>query len=260
MKMLRLIRTAFSLSLRQAMAYRLNLFFDTVLAIVQLAASIGAIALVFSRTGLLAGWTAGEMLVLIGTYAVVTGLRSCFIDPSMGDFAQQIRDGRLDGCLLQPASSVLLATCCRHAPLGLLQTVLGCGVIIIGVRQLGETPSAVSILCWVLLTCTGLMIGWATTVVLASLAFWAPRLSLGMLHGAAWEFGRYPVTIYGTWLGRLLTYGFPVAAITTWPAQALTRGPELDGLIRSAGLALVFTLAAVGLWRQGVRCYTGATS
>jgi ABC-2 type transport system permease protein len=260
MKVARLLGTAFSLSLRRALAYRINLFFDALLALVELAASIATIGIIFAQTGLLAGWSAGQMLALIGTYALITGLRATFLDPSLSDLSQQIRDGRLDLYLLRPAPTVLLATSTRHAPLALVQSILGVVVIILGLRELAIVPSPLDVVGWAFLTLIGLMIGWATSVALASLAFWAPRLNLGVLHGAAWEFGRYPVDIYGRWLQRLLTFAFPVAAITTWPAQTLTGGPDASTLIVAVLLGSAFTAGSMLLWRLGVRRYTGATS
>jgi ABC-2 type transport system permease protein len=260
MRTARLVGTAFSLSLRRALAYRTNLMFDALLALVELTASIATIGIVFTRTGLLAGWSAGQMLALTGTYALITGLRATFLDPSLADFSQQIRDGRLDTYLLRPAAGVLLATCTRHAPLALVQSMLGIAVIILGLHELAVVPSPTAVAGWALLSLIGLLIGWATSVGLASLAFWAPRLSLGVLHGAAWETGRYPVDIYGRWLQRLLTFAFPVAAITTWPAKALTRGPDLGILAVAILLGSGFTAGTLLLWRLGVRRYTGATS
>jgi ABC-2 type transport system permease protein len=200
------------------------------------------------------------MLVLIGTYSLITGLRATFLDPSLGDFADQIRDGRLDTYLLQPASSVLLATGTRHAPVALVQSVLGAGVIVLGMQQLGTVPSLLALTGWLLLIVLALLIGWATSVGLASLAFWAPRLNLGVLHGAAWEFGRYPIDIYGGWLRRLLTFAFPVAVITTWPARTLIDGPDLGNLAMAVVLTSMFTAGTTLLWRLGLRRYTGATS
>lgn len=260
MRLLRILGTSFSLSLRQVFAYRVNLFFDALLAFIQLASSVAAIGFLFSRTGLLAGWRPGEMLVLIGTYAVMTGLRGTFIDPSISDFSERARDGRLDSCLLQPAPSVILATCTRHAPLVLLQSILGIGVLLLGLRELHTVPSPAGVAGWMLLTGAGLLIGWATTVALACLAFWAPRLSFGVLHDAAWQFGRYPVDIYGRSMRLVLTYVFPIAVVTTWPARALTRGPELRVLLIAPALAIGFTGGALILWRLGVRRYSGATS
>jgi ABC-2 type transport system permease protein len=260
MRSARLFGTAFSLSLRRALAYRTNLFFDALLALLELTASVAAIGIVFSRTGLLAGWTVGQMLTLTGTYAFITGLRATFLDPSLSGFAEQLRDGRLDAYLLRPASSVVLATCTRHAPLALVQSLLGVGVVVFGLHELGKVPSPAVVVGWAFLTLIGLLIGWATSVGLAALAFWAPRLSLGVLHGAGWEAGRYPVDIYGPRLRRLLTFVFPVAALTTWPALTLTRGPDTGILIAAVLLGAGFTTATLLLWRLGVRRYTGATS
>jgi ABC-2 type transport system permease protein len=260
MRIVRLLGTAFSLALRRALAYRTNLFFDVLLALVQLGASIGTIGIVFSQTGLLAGWSAGQMLVLIGTYSLITGLRATFLDPGLADFSDQIRDGRLDVYLLQPANSLLLATSTRHAPVALVQGVLGAVVIILGLHELAIVPSPVALAGWSFLTLLGLLIGWATSVALASLAFWAPRLNLGVLHGAAWEFGRYPIDIYGRWLRQLLTFAFPVAAITTWPAQTLIHGPDLGTMLMAVVLAVGFTAGTTLVWQLGMRRYTGATS
>ncbi|TDU83216.1 ABC-2 type transport system permease protein [Kribbella voronezhensis] len=260
MRTVRLFGTAFSLALRGALAYRTNLFFDALLALVQLAASIATIGIVFTRTGLLAGWSAGQMLVLVGTYSLITGLRATFLDPSLADFSEQIRDGRLDAYLLRPANSVLLATTTRHAPVAVVQCILGVGVIISGLRELETIPSPAALAAWFLLTCAGLLIGWATSVGLASLAFWAPRLNLGVLHGAAWEFGRYPIDIYGRCIRQLLTFAFPVAVVTTWPARILVHGPDLGTLLMAVLLAAGFTAGTLLLWRLGLRRYTGATS
>ncbi|HVX42562.1 MAG TPA: ABC-2 family transporter protein [Mycobacteriales bacterium] len=260
MRVLRLFGTSFSLSLRQTFAYRVNLCFDALIALLQLASAVIAIGFLFHRTGLLAGWRPGEMLVLVGTYSFMTGLRSAFIDPSIDDFSDRARDGRLDACLLQPAPSVLLATCTRHAPLVLVQSVLGIGVIAVGLRELGTVPSPAGIAGWILLTGSGLVIGWATTVALACLVFWAPRLSFGVVHSAAWEFGRYPVDIYGRSMRLVLTYVFPMAVVTTWPARSLTRGPSLFALLVAPASAAVFTALALLLWGFGIRRYSGATS
>lgn len=260
MKIVRLFGISFSLSLRQAFAYRINLVFDALMSFVQLGSSVAAIGLIFSRTGLLAGWSADQILVLVGTYTFMTGMRAAFIDPNMDDFSERARDGRLDACLLQPAPGLFLATCNRHAPVVLLQSGFGCVVIVIGLIRLHVTPSPGQILGWLLLTAIGLMIGWATTVGLACLAFWAPRLSFGVLHDAAWQFGRYPVDIYRPAMRLVLTYVFPMAAVTTWPTRALTNGPRPHILFVALGLGVALTTGAVALWRCGLRRYCGATS
>lgn len=155
---------------------------------------------------------------------------------------------------------MLLATTARHAPLALVQSLLGIGVIVVGLHELAMVPSVPAVAGWSALVLVGLLIGWATSAGLAFLAFWAPRLNLGVLHSAAWEFGRYPVDIYGRRLRPLLTFAFPVAAKTTWPVSTLTRGPDVRVLATAVLLAVLFTAGAMLLWRLGIRRYTGATS
>lgn len=260
MKPLRLLGASFSMSLRQAFAYRLNFVFEALLSLATVAGLVATIALVFTQTTELAGWTAAQMLVLLGTYAFMTGLRATFVDTNVGDFADQVRTGRLDPTLLQPAPTVLVATCSRHAPLGLVQSVLGLAVLVLGLSRDHVVPGPIDIVGWVVLTAAGVLIGWATSVALACLAFWAPQLSLGILHDAAWSFGRYPVDVYRGPLRLVFTYVFPMAAVTTWPARTLTDGIGPVRLGLGCGVALAFTGLAVGLWRAGLRRYTGATS
>jgi len=260
MKMLRLFAVAFSLSLRQTFAYRLNFAFDALLALATVTSFVATIALVFTQTGSLAGWSGAQMLVLLGTYAFMTGLRATFVDPNVGAFADHVRTGRLDPSLLQPAPSVVLATCSTHAPLGLVQSALGLGVVGLGLQQIHLVPTLLGGVGWLVLTVLGVLIGWATSVLLACLAFWAPKLSLGVLYDAVWTFGRYPVDVYTRPLRLLLTYLFPMAAVTTWPARTLIDGLDPARTALGLGITVVFVCAAVAVWHAGVRRYTGATS
>ena len=258
-KLARLFAAGFSMSLRRTLTYRTNLLFDIALAVAGLLSSLGTVLLVFTRTDHLAGWTRPETFVLVGTYQLLTGVKAAFLDPNLAWFPSRgIREGTLDTYLLQPAPSLFLASLATAAPLALVQAVLGLGVV--GLGAYGHPPSPLGVAAWLLLVLAGAAVTWALGVLLACLAFWAPRLNLGVLHGAAWEFGRYPVDIYSRWLRRLLTFAFPVAAITTWPTRTLIHGPDLSIMLTAVVLAAGFTAGTTLLWRLGMRRYTGATS
>jgi len=259
MRYLRLFWATFSMSTRAAVAFRTNLLFDLLGSLVTLGGAVTAVELVFTRTDALAGWSKAEALVLVGTFQLMGGLRATFVDSSLSWFPSRIRQGRLDLYLLQPAPSLFLASLGSHAPLALSQVVLGAGVIALGLAPMG-VPSAPAVLAWLLLIAVGAAITWALGVLLACLAFWAPRLELDVLYGAAWEFARYPVDVYRRPLRLFLTYGFPMAVITTLPTRALVRGPDpvlLAGGVAAGAIAVGLALAA---WQWGVRRYTGATS
>lgn len=60
MKLVRLLLMAFSLSLRRQLAYRANLVFELLAAIVGVVAGLAALGIVYTQTQSLGGWTEGR--------------------------------------------------------------------------------------------------------------------------------------------------------------------------------------------------------
>ena len=72
--------------------------------------------------------------------------------------------------------------------------------------------------------------------------------------------GRYPATIYPTWLRIIVTFIIPIAVATTVPLQAL-RG-DLTGwqVLFFMGVGIASFLVTSQVWKAGVRRYSGASS
>jgi ABC-type uncharacterized transport system permease subunit len=104
MKLLGQFAAGFGRSLRATLTFRVNLLFDISLSVIGLVASIATVFIVYARTDSLAGWTEAETYVLIGTFQVLSSLKSTFIDPNLAWFPDNaVRRGMLDTFLLQPA-------------------------------------------------------------------------------------------------------------------------------------------------------------
>jgi len=259
-RLARLLGTIFSISLRRGLAFRGNLHFEWLISITGVAAGLAALGIVYTRTDALGGWSLGEAIVLLGTYQVVSGMLWTFIEPNLVSFHGQVLDGELDDILLKPVPSIFLASLGTCAPLGLAQVVSGAGVVTLGMWRLGSVPSVPNALAWLLLLATGIVITWATRVLLASVTFWAPSLQLHVVYMALWQFGRYPVTIYRQPIRFSLTYLVPIAFSATAPAQALTRELSLLPILTSLTFAGGACMVARTVWRSGLRRYTSATS
>ncbi|MEU4194619.1 ABC-2 family transporter protein [Kribbella sp. NPDC026611] len=261
MKLLRLMGAGFSMSLRRSVAFRVNLLFDVLLAFTGLGTAVAAVLIVFNRADSLLGWSKPEFLVLIGTYQLITGMRSTFIDPNLSWFPETgIRAGKLDGYLLQPAPSLFLASLSLSSPLALLDLLLGVGVLGWGLATAAQVPSAAAFLAWLLLVAAALVVTWALSVLLACLAFWAPKLQLDVFYHSAWQLGRYPTDIFARPLRVILTYVFPMALIAAIPTVALLRGPNVVTLLTGPAAAVGAATLATLAWRSGLRRYTSATS
>lgn len=261
MKLVRLLGASFSMSLRRSVAFRVDLLFDVLLAFVGLGAAVAALLIVFTQADTLAGWSKAESLVLVGTYQLITGLRSTFIDPNLSWFPENgIRNGKLDGYLLQPAPSLFLASLSLSSPLALIQLVLGLGVLGWGIGTAEQVPTPAGVLGWALLVVVALVVTWALSVLLACLAFWAPKLQLDVFYHSAWQLARYPTDIFARPLRILLTTVFPMALIASIPSATLLNGPRAEVLAAGVAAAAGASLLAITLWRAGLRRYTGATS
>ncbi len=259
-KLLRLLALTFSMSLRRSLAHRVNLAFDVGQTLVFIGAILATTLAIYHQTDLLAGWTRAETLVLTGIFALVSGLRGAFIDPSLTRFVGAIRDGTLDEALLRPAPSWFTTTCREHAPLALGQSILGLGVTGFGLAELPKPPGPLDLLIALGLTVCAVVITWALSLIIASLGFWAGRFEMAPLTSSLWELGRYPTAVYDQPLRTVVGYLLPVAGMITLPSAALTRGDSPTLLL--TGLALTFAFIALALltFRFGLRRYTGATS
>lgn len=260
MKLARLFGAIFVMSFKRDLAFRMNLVFQLLLAVTATGAALFAIEVVYTQTETLGGWRAGETIVLIGTFTIVSGLLQTFVEPNVTWFNQRIESGQIDDVLLKPVSSLFLASLGQHASSGLLQIAVGVAVAFGGMRDLGTGFVMGNVLAWLVLLAIGFVLAWATRVAISMLALWVPGLALDVVYGGIWQFGRYPVTIYRQPARFVLTWVLPLAFITTLPARALTRGvslPVLSGSLLLGALAVVLVHLA---WAAGLRRYTSATS
>jgi ABC-2 type transport system permease protein len=260
MRCVRRFGAIFSLSLRRSLTFRLNLVFELVVSVLGIGAGLAALALVFEQTSSLGGWSRGEAIVLLGTYQIVSGVLWTFIEPNVAWFQNQVTAGKLDDILLQPAPSIFLASLGSCSPLSLSQVITGGIVLAVGLRDLGNSPGGVEVVAWLVLLVVGIALTWASRVLVASLAFWAPALSQDVLYSALWQFGRYPVSIYRQPIRFALTWIVPLALVATLPARMLTHGPDPVPLVAGPLAAIGVVVVVNVVWRAGLRRYTSATS
>jgi ABC-2 type transport system permease protein len=259
-KLARLFGTLFSLSLRRQLAFRADLIFEVILAVIGLASSLAALGMIYTRTSTLGGWTPAEAIALLGTFQIISALRATFVEPNLQWFGDQVTSGRFDALLTQPAPAIFLASLGSCAPLALAQAGLGGAVVAYGIHLAGITVTPTTVAVWLVLLLAATAVMWATRCMIAALVFWAFGLTLDAVYEAIWQFGRYPVDIYRRPLRLVLTYVIPVAFIATIPSGVLLHTGKLLVVPIAIGIAVTSCLLAHLVWRAGLRRYTSATS
>lgn len=261
MSYLRLLALYFRISVIGELAYRVNFWVQLFQSLLQLVTALAGLAVVFSYTTTLGGWSPDEILALVGVYLLVGGLIGVVIQPSLTQFIESVRDGTLDFVLTKPEDAQLLASIQRVEIFELIDVALGFGVLITALVRLGEKVGLAQGAAFAAMLLAGGIIIYSFWLILATLSFWFVRVeNILEIFRSMYEAGRWPITLYPGWLRFALTFIVPVAFATTVPAQALTG--RLSGETVAAAIALALALLVVSriLWRFGLGQYSGASA
>ncbi|MBX3052431.1 MAG: ABC-2 family transporter protein [Caldilineaceae bacterium] len=261
MHILRLFAVYLRLGLLGEMEYRANFWINLLQSFLELGVALAGLAVVFDHTDTLGDWKPDELLALVGVYFLIAGMIRSLVRPSMQLFMEDIRKGTLDFKLTKPEDAQLLVSIQRVEIWRLVDAVVGIIVLSIALSRIGAQIGLTDALIFGVTLVAGGLIVYSFFMILATCAFWFVRVeNILVIFDSMYQAGRWPVTIYPTWLQWILTFLVPVAFATTVPASALTSRIEAGLLASSVGLAIGLFVAARLFWRYGLRFYSGASA
>lgn len=261
MSTLRLVWTYFRVGVMGEAAYRVNFGVRLAQSLLGLVTALGALVVVFNYTDTLGGWSADELVALVGVYILVGGVIGLVIQPSLETFIGSVRDGTLDFQLTKPEEAQLLVSIQGVDIWEVLNLMLGVGVMAVALRRLGEAVGPAQAATFGMLLLAGGAIVYAFWLMLATLSFWFVRVeNILVIFQSVYEAGRWPVSIYPGWMRFGLTFIIPVAFAVTVPAEALTGRLTLPTALLALGLAAGLLVVSRMFWRVGVRRYSGASA
>ncbi len=217
--------------------------------------------ILFSNTRSVAGWSEGEMFLLIGTFMLTRSLMDILFTQNLGQIPELVRMGTMDFVLTKPVPSQFFVSA-RYVSLDEFGSLLGAaGILAYGLSKAGITPTLAQIAAWGFLALCGLAIFYAIQLLLMTLSFWLIRLdNLTALTDTVVFTARYPPDIFGKYLAWVLTYLLPLAFLAAVPTLALKQGVRGSWLLAAVLVATVFLTAAALFWRYATRVYTSASS
>ena len=259
--MLRLVGVFFRLGVMNEMQYRANFFIAAFQSLLAVAVGLAVLALVYSHTTTLNGWTESQLLVIVGVQILLGGVVHATIQPNMERIADEVRDGKLDFALTKPQDSQLIVSVRQLNIWQAVDVVSGAIVIGVGIARLHRGIGVGHALTFLGLLALGAVLLYCFWLVLATGAFWIVNLwFLSELFEGMYQTGRWPIGVYPGWLRYSMTYLVPVGFAVTVPAQALTHRLHWTTVV----VALVFAAAVVvgtrWFWRYGLKRYSGASA
>jgi ABC-2 type transport system permease protein len=240
--------------------YRLNFVSNVALSAFWMLWAAAGASVYFRFTGAVAGWTHVEVLVVIGLFFALNGLRQALLQPNLEQMTDYVRQGTLDFLLTKPFDAQLLVSL-RHVRVNnLLDPLLGLALATVGIVLSGRGVSVAALASFLLLLLCAVLLMYALTVVLMALAVvLVAAEELGRVSFAFVELSRFPVEFYRNPVQAILTV-VPVAFLTTYPAAALLGRLDAYLLLVAPAVAVGTVVLATLAWRRSLRSYAGASA
>ncbi len=249
------------MNIQGMLAYRANLVADLLVSAMWLAVELLSLLVIFSNTNSMAGWSAGELLALMGVWKLLMGFATGIMWPNTERFNASVRDGTLDYTFLMPANSQLLMTMQRISVLQLHNVLQFAILVPIGLSLSGITVTLMGVFSFALLCVGGLVILYSLWIILMAAVFWFTKFDNNVtLIQAVMDAARYPTSVFPPWLRALLTFVIPVGVATTVPLQAIRGDLSPLEVIGFLSMAVITFLISNRVWLAGTRRYAGASA
>jgi len=253
--------TYLRLGVLNELQYRANFFVALLQSALQVGVGLAVLALVYSHTQELNGWSESQLLIIVGIQILLGGVVHSLIQPNMERLAEEVQDGKLDFALTRPEDAQLIVSVRQVQLWNLVEVVSGSIVIGVGVARLDTSVDLTHGLAFLGLLAVGAILLYCFWLVLATGAFWVVNMwFLSELFEGLFQTGRWPIGIYPGWLRYSMTYLVPVGFAVTVPAQALTSRLELRTVLIALGFAVALTGFTRWFWKFGLRRYSGASA
>ncbi len=260
MRAIRLTWAFFRVGAMNELQYRANFALQLLQSAISLRTGLAVLALVFSHTPSLNGWTPAELLAVMGVHTLMGGIIGTSIQPNMERLREDIRLGTFDFVLTKPDDVQVLSSVREVRIWRAVDIAVGLVTLLVAVGGLTGRVGPLEALAFAVALLLGALMIYCFWLILTTVAFWIVRIDeIHELFEGVYQSGRWPVTIYPGWLRVSLTFLVPIAFAVTVPAQALTSrlAPETLGL--AAAFALGLMIVTRWFFRVGLRSYSGAS-
>ena len=251
----------FKLGVLNELQYRVNFFVSLFQTAIALVAGLVMLALVYSHTDDLNGWSQSELLCVLGVQILMGGIVKTSIQPNMTRLIEDVREGKLDFALTKPEDAQMLVSVREVRIWSAVDIVSGLVVLGFGLSRITTDVGVADAAAFAFALTLGAVLIYCFWLVVATVAFWVVNMWHAVeLFDGVFQTGRWPIGIYPGWLRYSVTFLVPVAFAVTVPAEALTSRLDWQTLL----LAVVFTVVLFSFtrwfWRFGLKRYSGASA
>ena len=240
--------------IKTAMEYRANTIIFGISQMVNYLADFILVWIMVSKFRQMGQWNAYEIMLIYAVNLMGYAIASAFLFNSRTSFVEKVRTGEFDAVLTKPTNP-LLYLCTSGFNAGywahaLLSTLL----MAFCFTKLGTAFTLPKLLFLLITILSGALIQGSVQLITMVPTFWMVKSSaILQLHWQAYDFAKYPISIYHKSVQIILTLIIPYAFISFYPLQYLLEKndfllfhPMLQFL--SPVVGLLMSLGAYMLW------------
>jgi ABC-2 type transport system permease protein len=244
------------------LSYRADFLIGLATSLAATLFALGFVLVLFGRIPRLAGWRLEEVLFLYGFSLIPFGLFN-ILSMNIYEFGNTyIIEGKFDRVLLRPISSLFQVLFENFRIESLQEVFTGVVVVAWASQRLQIEWNTLDTVLLLLFSLCGGVIYIAVFLLLTTVSFWfEDRIGI---HPPVWNmiaFGRYPLSIYGSFIQFFLSWIIPFGFASFYPSVRLLDRAEFRSY---APLVPVVAAVSLGLalfaWNQGVRQYASTGS
>lgn len=205
----------------------------------------------------LAGLSREQLILLQGIFIIVLSPMNIICDNLWG-LKEYLIDGSFIKYYFKPGNSLFFYLSESINLRSIPEALVGVSLIVLNINFV--TYTWVSLITFVISLFFACLVPFSLRLISAATGFWFTN-SFGMMNMVSnlLNYGKYPTSMYGNVISRLLLSVFPIGLIAYFPYLILTRN---DGLFLSLCLQILISLGifslAIFIWEKGIVSY-GAT-
>lgn len=260
-KYFKVLKAIFRFWLIRFFEFRSQTITWTTLSLVWGFVGLFATNLIFGQVNTIAGWTRLEVLALMACQSFFNAIIWLFINPSLLQVNEEIRDGKLDFLLIKPVSSRFMVTFRKVSYNSVLRTFVMAYIMFYFLSQNQSYQTPFSLFGFLVSFISGLTIYYCLYFMIATLGIWFTKIdNLYDIYDSLVVIGRYPTYVFKNSLRFIFFYLIPIAFVATIPVQFLLGRGEASLIFLSVILAILFYIVSDKFWRFALRHYSSASS
>jgi ABC-2 type transport system permease protein len=247
--------------LKRLMEYRVDFLIGMFAFMLNQAAGLLFLYVIFQNITSLAGFSIEEILLMYGLSLIPKGIDHLFFD-NLWLLPRIIRQGTMDRYLLRPVNPLYTFLIERFQPDAFGEIILGSALVVTTLIRMSIGINLLNILAILLFITLGIFLFTALKLLTSSTSFWLKNsYPLMQITYNISDFTKYPLSIFPRFIQGLMTFVIPFALVSYYPGLYIFgRISFLEVLSYLVIVLSVLMSAGLFVWHKGLKHYESAGS